>query len=67
MRISVRLPQVKPDEYRMPESCPYEGCEGRHYKPHTQKGEDKPTRDLKVERVKAQRWRCLRCKRTFRV
>jgi len=67
MRISVRLPQVKPDEYRMPESCPYEGCKGQHYKPHTQKGEDKPTRDMKIERVKAQRWRCLRCKRTFRV
>jgi transposase-like protein len=67
MRISVRLPQVKPDEYQMPEECRYEGCDGRHYKPHTQKGEDKPTRDLKIERVKAQRWRCLKCKRTFRV
>ena len=67
MRIRVRLPKVRPDEYQMPKECPYEGCAGQHYKPHTQKGEDKPTRDLKVERVKAQRWRCLRCKRTFRV
>jgi transposase-like protein len=67
MRIRVRLPKVEPDEYSLPKECPYEGCDGRFFKPHGVKGEKKALRDLSYEQVKSYRYRCLRCERTFRV
>jgi len=67
MRIEVRLPKVEPSVYREPEECPYEGCEGKHFKAHGLKGERKTIRDLKHEKVKSFRWRCLKCNRKFRV
>ena len=67
MRISVRLPRVKPGEYEWPEECQYVGCEGRHFKRHGQQGEKKPVRDVRYEEVRSYRWKCLRCGRTFRV
>jgi transposase-like protein len=39
---------------------------GRHFKLH-QVACDKPLRDLRHQRVRAQRYRCLSCQRTFRV
>lgn len=67
MRIRVELPQVKPNEYDMPEVCPYEGCGGVYFKRHGVQGEPKPIRDLTYERVMSYRWKCLRCGKTFRV
>jgi transposase-like protein len=67
MRISVRLPRVEPNKYEEPRRCPYSGCEGQYFVPHGVKGEQKVLRDLRQEEVKSYRWRCLRCRRTFRV
>ena len=46
MRIQVRLPKVIPNAYDEPKECPKEGCDGRHFKPHSLKGEKKAARDL---------------------
>lgn len=67
MRLRVRLPTVEPSIHSLPEECPYEECDGRFFKPHGVKGEEKPLRDLSYERVKSYRYSCLRCERTFRV
>ena len=67
MRIQVRLPKVKLNEYREPASCPHEGCDGQYFKPHGLWGEKKAIRDLKHREVISYRWRCLKCKRKFRV
>jgi len=67
MRIQVRLPKVVPSVYDELEECPKEGCNGRHFKPHSLKGEKKAVRDLRHQEVESFRWRCLKCKRTFRV
>jgi hypothetical protein len=62
----MRLPEVKPGEYEMPEQCPYEGCEGEHFKAHQQRCE-KAVEDTEYESVTAKRYECLKCKHTFRV
>jgi len=67
MRIRVRLPKVEPEEYRLPKKCPYDGCDGRFFKPHGVKGEDKALRDPSYDQVNSHRYRCLKCDRTFRV
>ena len=67
MRIKVQLPKVQPNQYDEPTECPYEGCEGRHFKPHGIKGQPKPLRDPQIREVIAYRHECLRCGRTFRV
>jgi transposase-like protein len=66
MRISVRLPRLKPNQYDLPERCPY-GCGGRHAKRYGTKGERKAVRDTRYEEVVAYRYRCLKCGRTYRV
>ena len=35
MRLRLRLPEVRPDEYTVPLSCPY-GCGGRYFALHQQ-------------------------------
>ena len=67
MRITVRLPKVEPEVYTMPKTCPYEGCDGEHFKPHGLKGEEKAIRDPDYEKVQSLRRECVRCGRTFRV
>ena len=67
MRISVKLPQVEPEVHREPECCPYDGCEGTYFKPHGRKGQPKPLRDMEHKQVISNRWKCVRCNRTFRV
>lgn len=66
MRLSVRISPVEPGVYELPEQCPYPGCEGRHFAVH-QEHCAKALRDPTYEDVEAQRHRCLRCDRTFRV
>ena len=67
MRIQVRLPKIRPDDYKVPEQCLYEGCPGNTFKPHGRKGEAKAVRDIDHEEVKAHRYGCTTCGRTFRV
>jgi hypothetical protein len=66
MRLSVRISPVEPGVYKLPEQCPYPDCEGRHFALH-QAHCAKALRDPRYEDVEAQRHRCLRCDRTFRV
>jgi len=66
MRLSVRISPVEPGVYELPEQCPYPDCEGRYFEVH-QEHCAKAIRDPKYEDVEAQRHRCLRCGRTFRV
>ena len=66
MRIRIHLPKVVDDEYEIPELCPQEDCKGCSFKVHQQKSQKKVL-DPDVEEVNARRYRCLRCKRTFRV
>jgi len=66
MRISVQLPQVKPDVYTEPTECPY-GCGGRHFKAHGIKGEAKAVRDMSCTEVRSYRRECLKCHQAFRI
>jgi len=65
MRLTLILPPVQPEVYPAVETCPYAGCEGRHFQ-HWQ-AVPKPLRDTQVQEVVALRYRCVRCGRTFRV
>jgi transposase-like protein len=65
MRLSLILPPVQPEVYPEVSGCPYAGCSGRHVQ-HWQTV-PKPVRDTQVQQVLAQRYRCVRCGRTFRV
>jgi transposase-like protein len=66
MRLSVRISPVEPGVYELPERCPHSNCDGKHFEKH-QDHCAKAIRDPKYEAVEAQRYYCLRCKRTFRV
>jgi transposase-like protein len=65
MRLQLSLPQVRPTEFRKPWVCPHQKCQGRHFEHHQEV--DKPLKDTGYGMVSAHRYRCLRCKRTFRV
>jgi transposase-like protein len=65
MRLSLILPPVQPEVYPDVTGCPYAGCGGRHLQ-HWQTV-PKPLRDTQLHEVIAQRYRCVRCGRTFRV
>lgn len=65
MRLQLILPRVQPAKMTPPAKCPYEGCQGRHFRLWQEV--DKTLRDTVHDRVKVQRCQCLRCKRTFRV
>ena len=67
MRLQVRLPQITPDEYTLPESCSQPYCRGENFKPHGRKPEAKAVRDTNHEQVEAFRYQCLACGHTFRV
>jgi transposase-like protein len=67
MRLQVRLPKIRDDEFVFPEQCPYEGCSGDTFKLHGVKGEVKAVRDTDHEQVTSHRHRCTTCGRTFRV
>jgi transposase-like protein len=65
MRLELILPQVKPTEFKKPLVCPHRDCQGRHFEHHQEV--DKPLKDTAYRTVSAHRYRCLGCKRTFRV
>ena len=65
MRLELILPRVEPTEFKMPLMCPHKGCQGRHFEHHQDVG--KPLKDMTYAAVLAHRYRCLRCRRTFRV
>lgn len=66
MRIRMCLPKVDPDAFELPEECPYDSCHGPHFKSH-QSECAKELLDPDHDQVTAKRYRCLRCKRTFRL
>jgi len=65
MRLQIVLPKVNPEAIVVPSTCPYAGCGGRKF--HLRQAVAKPLRDTVYHEVQAQRYQCLRCKRTFRV
>jgi transposase-like protein len=60
----VRLPEVRPDEYAIPLSCPY-GCGGRYFALHERRR--KVLSDPTYNEVKVRRYKCVTCRRSFRV
>lgn len=64
MRLRVRLPEVQPDEYVIPLHCPY-GCGGRYFALHERRR--KVLGDPTYHEVKVRRYKCLTCRRSFRV
>lgn len=65
MRLSLILPPVQPEVYPAVAACRYAGCGGRHLQ-HWQTV-SKSLRDTHLREVMAQRYRCMRCGRTFRI
>ena len=65
MRLQLILPGVEPSEWKLPSVCPYERCQGRHFRHHQEV--DKAVQDTLFDSVAAQRYQCLRCERTFRL
>ncbi len=65
MRLTLIPPAVLPEVYPEVTGCPYAGCGGRHVQPW--QAVPKPLRDTVLSEVIAQRYRCGRCGRTFRV
>ena len=65
MRLELILPQVRPTEFKKPLVCPHQGCQCRHFEHHQEV--DKSLKDMAYGTVFAHRYRCLRCKRTFRL
>jgi transposase-like protein len=66
MRVRARIPTVDPTVMQPPAVCPYENCQGRYFKDH-QSQVAKPVRDTRIDRVVANRRKCLSCGRTHRV
>jgi hypothetical protein len=66
MRLRIRLPEVKPEEYVVPTACPYAGCNGRYFAVHQQHCV-KALADQTYPEVNVKRYQCLRCRRSFRV
>jgi transposase-like protein len=65
MRLQLILPRVEATDTNVPSVCPYEDCQGRHFRHHQQV--DKAVKDTRYASVSAERYECLRCQRTFRV
>lgn len=65
MRLVLLLPDVQPEVYEEPEVCPYPGCGGKRL--YLRQLYPKRLRDTLVHEVRAKRYQCLKCFRTFRV
>ena len=64
MRLRIRVPEVRPDEYSVPLVCPY-GCGGRIFALHQE--HEKRLADVTHRAVTVRRYRCADCGHTFRV
>ncbi len=65
MRIKVYFPRVESTSPITPEECPY-GCGCQHFKKHGKESQREHIRDTEHKIVASQRWRCVKCNRTFR-
>lgn len=65
MRLLLILPRVEPDEIDVPQVCPYEDCAGESLRHH--QAVQKALRDTQYPAVEAERYQCLKCRRTFRI
>ena len=65
MRLQMLLPKVEPEHFSPPTKCPNDRCPGTHFRKRQEVG--KAVRDTRYEHVRAWRYECLRCHRTFRV
>src|SRR5437588_1007068 len=65
MRLRIVLPKVTPEAITVPTRCAYAGCDGR--KLYLRQEVAKQLRDTVYHEVKAHRYQCLKCKRTFRI
>jgi hypothetical protein len=65
MRLNLRLPEVKPEQFTYPKKCPTSGCKGKRFYPR-QKVKKKVV-DAKYKQVEAWRYQCGECGHTFRV
>lgn len=65
MRLNLILPVVDPEKWKKVEQCPFQSCNGKHFKIHQEV--DKAVRDSQYTQVRARRYRCLKCGRTFRI
>ena len=65
MRLNLILPVVDPGKIEKPSKCPYGKCGGKHFKVHQEV--KKSVRDSEYQEVRAIRYECLKCRRTFRV
>jgi transposase-like protein len=60
--VVLKLPEVKQKKEERPHKCSY--CEGETFQRWGQV--NKPVKDMRVRNIKVYRYRCCRCKRTFR-
>lgn len=65
MRLQLLLPKVEPKEISEPAECVYAGCGSKQVQMH--QPVEKALRDTMHQQVAVQRYRCLKCGRTFRV
>ena len=64
MRLRLQIPEVRPDEYEVPPTCPY-GCGGHYFALHQRWS--KAVADTVYTEVIVRRYKCVRCGRSFRV
>lgn len=65
MRLKLILPVVKADEYKEPQGCAKQECQGKVVR--QRQVVRKALRDGEYEEVQARRYECVRCGHTFRV
>src|SRR5258708_28349485 len=65
MRLHLLLPKVDPKAMAVPSKCAYADCTSQQVRLH--QPVSKALRDTVHHQVQAHRYRCLKCKRTFRV
>lgn len=65
MRLNLRLPEVKLEQFTHPKKCPTVGCKGKRFYPR-QKVKKKVV-DAKYKQVEVWRYQCEECGHTFRV
>ena len=65
MRLHLLLPKVNPKAMAVPSKCGYSDCPSKQVRLH--QPVKKALRDTVHQQVEAHRYRCLKCRRTFRV